>query len=116
MSTKKDNDFVSFHETAEFKAWEANRTLGLMMRAWREGQGLTLEEVAEKVSLTRQQIWVYENDKRIPSIKRLIELASALDAPVRSWLQYRIETEMKKHGFEIDIAHIEPQDVSKRAS
>jgi len=43
-------------------------------------------------------------------------LASALDAPVRSWLQYRIETEMKKHGFEIDIAHIEPQDVSKRAS
>ncbi|MFN7311097.1 MAG: helix-turn-helix domain-containing protein [Vampirovibrionales bacterium] len=119
MTTKKNNDLVPYHETAEFKTWEANRTLGIMMRAWREGQGLTLEEVAEKVGLTRQQIWVYENDKRTPSIKRTIELASALDAPVRSWLQYRIETEMKKHGFDIEIAHIEPQAVeteSKRAS
>lgn len=106
MTTKKNESYPSYHETQAFQEWEATRTLGLMMRAWREGQGFTLEEVAHKANLTRQQIWMYENDKRIPSIKRTIEIATILEAPVRSWLQYRIETEMKKNGFEVSIAHI----------
>jgi transcriptional regulator with XRE-family HTH domain len=51
----------------------------LYLAEWREHFGLTIEQVAGRVGVSRQTIWRWENGLREPSRARLAALAYALN-------------------------------------
>lgn len=101
MTTKKDS--IQASELPEFKQWQAERTLGSVMKAWREAEGLTQEAVAKRLGISKQVFSAYENGHKIPSIKRTIELAETLGASVTMWLIYRVETELRNQGLDYSV-------------
>jgi len=109
MTTSKINpspDSVPANELPEFKQWQAERTLGSVMRNWRDAEGLTQEAVAQRLGMSKQVLSAYENGHKIPSIKKTIAIAEALGASVTMWLIYRVETELRKQGLDYSV-HLE---------
>ncbi|USQ95283.1 helix-turn-helix domain-containing protein [Caulobacter sp. RL271] len=56
--------------------------VALRLRIRRRMQGLTLDQLAEKASVTPQQIQKYERGLNRVSASKLLQLARALNAPV----------------------------------
>ncbi len=52
--------------------------LGVRLKELRKRKGLTQDELARKVHLTKSAISYYENNLRIPTVPNLHELAGAL--------------------------------------
>jgi putative transcriptional regulator len=59
------------------------------LKETRLARGLTQEELAERLGVTRQTIIAIEKAKFVPSVKLSLEIASALDVPIDSlfWLE-----------------------------
>lgn len=58
-------------------------TLGEKISYLRQIKGLTQEELAIKSNISKNSIWNYENDKRIPTFKILCQIASGLGESVK---------------------------------
>lgn len=66
--------------------WPRDREAGAAVRYHRLLQGLSLEELAERVGITFQQLQKYERGANRISIGRLYQLAEALEVPVYALL------------------------------
>ena len=64
----------------EAEAGEAG--LPARLRALRETRGLSLEDVAQRVEVSRQTVWYWETGRSAPTPRNLRRLAGALDATV----------------------------------
>lgn len=53
--------------------------LGVRIKALRRENGLTQEALAKMINVTKSTISYYENDKRVPTVSNLYELAKALN-------------------------------------
>lgn len=68
---------------------------GMRLRNARLYRGLTVEELANKVKVTKQAISLYENDKNSPSFEKIIALAQSLKFPYEYFMQsenFKIES------------------------
>ena len=68
---------------------------GMRLRNARLYRGLTVEELANKVKVTKQAISLYENDKNSPSFEKIIVLAQSLKFPYEYFMQsenFKIES------------------------
>lgn len=54
-------------------------TIGTNIRVYRQGIGLTLDELAEKVGLTKSTLSRYENGQYEPNYETVVDIAEALD-------------------------------------
>lgn len=61
---------------------EARMTLGEKLRSARKGAGLTQEQLAEKLLVSRQAITKWETDKGMPDIENLKRLSKLLDISI----------------------------------
>ncbi|WP_294403969.1 helix-turn-helix domain-containing protein [uncultured Clostridium sp.] len=52
---------------------------GNKIKELRKKRGLTQEELAQECGLSKNGIWNYENNKRIPTVNTLNKIADALD-------------------------------------
>lgn len=57
-------------------------TLGERIRLYREEKGLSQEQFADKIHVSRQAITKWENDKGLPDIANLIEISNELNVTV----------------------------------
>lgn len=60
--------------------------VGRQVRHWRQEQGLTLAQVAERSGLNVGYLSQIENDKASPSLESLAALAEAVDVPINWFL------------------------------
>lgn len=56
-----------------------------LLSAWRNEQGLTLDDAAEKIGCDRYMLNRYENGVHIPQGKRVILFKDLCKIPVESW-------------------------------
>ena len=70
------------------------KRFGNRIRQLRESMGLTQEELAELVGVTRKTINTVENRKYIPSTYLALKLSEALEVPVEELFQ--LDNEMEK--------------------
>ncbi|NAZ35721.1 cupin domain-containing protein [Rubellimicrobium sp. CFH 75288] len=63
---------------------EGGHLVGQRLRARRRALGLTLEEVAERIGLTKGFLSEIERDRTSPSVASLVRLCEVLDLPVGS--------------------------------
>jgi transcriptional regulator with XRE-family HTH domain len=63
----------------------ARIAVGREIRRWRQQRALTLAQVGERSSLNVGYLSQIENDKAVPSLEALAQIAAALDVPA-AWL------------------------------
>jgi putative transcriptional regulator len=63
--------------------------LNTRLKETRQSLGLTQEELADRVGVTRQTIIAIEKMKFVPSVKLALEIASALNVSIHElfWLE-----------------------------
>jgi transcriptional regulator with XRE-family HTH domain len=69
------------------KVSDADRLIGERIRKARESADMTLADVAAKAGVTLAQIQKYETGNSQISLRRLIEIAKALDRPLSYFLK-----------------------------
>lgn len=57
--------------------------IGLRIKELREAKGLTLEELSDKIGVSRQQIWNYENGINHPKGDKINKMAQFFNVPVK---------------------------------
>lgn len=60
--------------------------IGESIKEYRKRLGLTQEELAQKSRISKNAVWNYENDKRMPTIDILKRIAEALNAPITNFV------------------------------
>lgn len=56
-------------------------TFGSRLRAVRRGSSLTVDEIAERVGVSRPTVWAWENEKYLPRRIHLQSLSEVLQVP-----------------------------------
>ncbi|MDD3477423.1 MAG: helix-turn-helix transcriptional regulator [Candidatus Izemoplasmatales bacterium] len=79
-------------------------TLGEKLMEWRKNKGLSQEQLAEKLGLTRQSVSLWETDQTNPSLDNLVQLANlyhiSLDQLVRGEGHFIEPTESNEYVVE----------------
>ena len=70
---------------------EIDAFVGMQLRSLRLRRGLSMVELAEKISVTRQQVHKYETGRNRLPLSSLCRISDALDVPVGYFLD-------RKHG------------------
>lgn len=53
------------------------------IKSYRRRNGLTLQQFAERIGVTKATVWKYENAVRPPSIETAIAISKATDGEIR---------------------------------
>lgn len=61
-------------------------SLGQRLRDWRIVRGFTLEQVAQKIGVTQQQVQKYETGKNKLSVYRLEQIAALIEVPMAHFI------------------------------
>lgn len=75
-------------------------TFGRSLRAWRESEEVSQDQLAQTVGLSKTAISRFENGHDFPSADTLVLLADALDADQAMWTVYIVRDMVAKKGFE----------------
>jgi len=70
---------------------ESNKIIGGKVKSIRESRNLTIDEVAERSTVSREQIERIENDIEIPSLAPLIKIARVLGVRLGTFLDDQTE-------------------------
>ena len=76
--------------------------IGNQIKKYRNGLGLSQEELADKIFVTRQTISNWENEKNYPDIRSLVMLSTLFDISLDDLVKGDLE-EMKKQIRESDV-------------
>lgn len=75
-------------------------SLGSIMRDLRECEGWSLTETAKKLGISKQFLSEYERGHKLPSVKKVIEMATTFGVDPALWLRYRLQDELRLNGFD----------------
>jgi len=81
--------------------------IGRQIKKYRLESGLSQDELAEKIFVTRQTISNWENDKNYPDIKSLLLLSSLFDISLDTLVKGDLE-KMKEQIQTEDIKKFKP--------
>lgn len=78
-------------------------TFGEELRCLRKCMGLTQAETAKHLGISKQLLSAYETDKQLPTITKVVELATLFDYCPKLLLGSRTRFEFKKVGFNVTV-------------
>ena len=78
-------------------------TLGNTIRCWRKCENWTLADAAQRLNCSKQLLSDYERGVKLPSIKKIIEMAEVFEVDPIMWLQYRLKDELRLNGYDGQI-------------
>jgi len=79
-------------------------TVGQLIKIGRMNKGLSQEEMASKLDVTKNYISLVENNKKDPSIKFLKEVAKLLDIPIVLLIWEKMDLPKGKTDSEKELA------------
>jgi transcriptional regulator with XRE-family HTH domain len=71
--------------------------LGERIKSLRKDQGITQDQLAEKINISRQSVWGYENDGVEPSLNVLVKIADVFNVS----LDYLLGRTEEKHNINL---------------
>lgn len=78
-------------------------TFGSLLKAWREGEGLSQTAFAKKIGLSVQNLNDLEKARRIPSPTRASRIAKKLGLPEMALIELALRDSLLKEGFRYDV-------------
>jgi len=106
MSTKKIG-------VAELEKKYGPLTFGRLLKSHREGEELSQVEMAKKLGLSKQSLNDLENGRKIPSIRRAVQIAKKIGLLEDLIIQLVLQDQVDKEHIKVRVT-VEPN--SKRAS
>jgi transcriptional regulator with XRE-family HTH domain len=73
---------------------------GEMLHAFREAREFTQVEMAEMLSISKQDLCNIEKGRKLVSVERAITFAQALNMPAKTFAQYALQDQLNKAGLE----------------
>lgn len=106
MITKRDRNNVDANDQAYWRKRAKNLSFGQIIRAYRLAEEWPLTYAAELVGISKQQLSDYENGRKLPSIEKAYQIASALGMMPESVVLHVINEQLKKFQIpmQVDLA------------
>ena len=79
-------------------------TIAEKIKQLRKDNSMTQEDLAEKLSVSRQTISKWETSVTIPDADNIVAISKLFDITTDELLDYRVETVQKKKQFIMDMA------------
>lgn len=84
-------------------------TVGMLIRAYRTREGITQQDLADKLDLKVTYISDIENDRRIPSMAKVKEMAEKLGELVAQYIRVWTEQTYRESGLSFEeIVNVRP--------
>ena len=84
--------------------------IGKMIAVLRRRQGLTQQDMAQRLGVTFQQIQKYESASNKISASRLYQIAAALDLPIAALFGDAIKSDNQTYNFITQILQLNDSD------
>lgn len=81
-------------------------TFGEVLEAWRLSDGLSLKEMAGKLSISASSLCDLEKGRRIPSIARVRKIANVLGVSEIVWISHIIQDQLDRENLNFKV-HLE---------
>ena len=94
------NPYAGREKRTDAKGAERAMTYGAKIRQSREQKGMTQEELAEKLGVSRQAVSKWEGDLSQPAAAKLAALAALLDLPPETWAELDAAALKEKKALE----------------
>lgn len=78
-------------------------TFGGLLKAWREGEGLSQTAFAKMIGFSVQNLNDLEKGRRTPSPTRAARIAKKLGLPEMSLIELALRDALTKEGFHYDV-------------
>ncbi|MBX9879951.1 MAG: helix-turn-helix domain-containing protein [Candidatus Obscuribacterales bacterium] len=101
MTAKRDKNKVDANDQVYWRKRATNLSFGQIIRAYRLAEDWTLTYAAELVGISKQQLSDYENGRKLPSMEKAYQIASALGIMPESVVLHVINEQLEK--FQIPI-------------
>jgi len=96
-------DAVNIRDTDVFDDLPKTNRLGNSIRCFRKCDEITLTDAAKALGISKQLLSNYERGKQLPSLQKVMDMATILGAPAVLWIQYRINDEISKLDFDYTV-------------
>lgn len=87
--SQQDGSADSDSAARQSAPWASASALGPRIRAWRKRRGLTMVQLAQKISVSQSAVSQWETGREAPARENLVRLASALELSVAALLGER---------------------------
>ncbi len=83
-------------------------SFGEMLHSFRQAQELTQVEMAEKLSISKQDLCNIEKGRKTVSVERAVLFAKALKMPAKIFAKYVLQDQLQKAGLkgEVEITSV----------
>jgi transcriptional regulator with XRE-family HTH domain len=78
-------------------------SFGALLKAWREGDGVSQTAFAKKIGLSVQNLNDLEKGRRIPTPTRAARIAEKLGVPEIGLIQLALRDSLLKEGFQYEV-------------
>lgn len=78
-------------------------SFGDMLRSFREAQELTQVEMAEMLSISKQDLCNIEKGRKLVSVERAVNFATALEMPPKTFAKYALQDQLIKAGLSGEV-------------
>ena len=74
-----------------------------LLKAHREGEEMTQEELSKKLKVSRQKICDYEKGRRLPSMETVVKWAKKLKEPHEIWVRAYLQQQVDDANLKLRI-------------
>lgn len=78
-------------------------SFGDMLRFFRESRELTQVEMAEMLSISKQDLCNIEKGRKLLSVERAVNFANALEMPPKTFAKYALQDQLIKAGINGEV-------------
>lgn len=106
MTTKSDRNKFDAVDQVHWRKRAKNLTFGQIVRAYRLAEDWTLTYASELIGISKQQLSDYENGRKLPSIEKAYQIASALGMMPQSVVLHVINEQLQRSQIpmRVDLA------------
>lgn len=74
-----------------------------LLKAHRNGEELTQEELATKLKISKQKICDYEKGRRLPSMETVVKWAKKLNEPHEIWVKAYLQQQVDDANLKLKV-------------
>jgi transcriptional regulator with XRE-family HTH domain len=78
-------------------------TFGIALKSERESRNMPRSKFSHILGITVQSLADLENERRIPSPSRAVDIAQALEEPEEYWVQLSLQDQLRKRGIDLKV-------------
>lgn len=86
-------------------------SFGEMLHSFRQAQELTQADMAETLSISKQELCHIEKERKLVSVERAVKFANVLKVPAKVFTKYTLQDQLARSGLQTQVeSHLTEDD------